>query len=125
MQWCSVKAQGLYLYLYVCKYFFWKGWSGMQRGVICLPRLHLVMVPTFFTTSGWRNILKHGYMQDRVGDEKVILKWIYWLRTGRSGFLGSISGGNWEVFSTTSRAALGRTQPPIQWIPGALSLGIK
>jgi hypothetical protein len=29
------------------------------------------------------------------------------------------------LFTTASRTALGPTQPPIQWIPGALSLGIK
>jgi hypothetical protein len=28
-------------------------------------------------------------------------------------------------FTTVSRMALGSTQPPIQWIPGALSLGVK
>jgi hypothetical protein len=30
-----------------------------------------------------------------------------------------------RIFSTSSRPALGSTQPPIQWVPGALSLGIK
>jgi hypothetical protein len=29
------------------------------------------------------------------------------------------------LFTTAPRTALGLTQPPIQWIPGALSLGIK
>jgi hypothetical protein len=28
-------------------------------------------------------------------------------------------------FSAVSRPALGRTQPPIHWVPGALSLGVK
>jgi hypothetical protein len=29
------------------------------------------------------------------------------------------------IFTTASRTALGPTQPPIQWVPGALSLGGK
>jgi hypothetical protein len=29
------------------------------------------------------------------------------------------------LFTTASRTALGPTQPPIQWIPVALSLGVK
>jgi hypothetical protein len=29
------------------------------------------------------------------------------------------------LFITTSRPALRPTQPPIQWVPGALSLGVK
>jgi hypothetical protein len=38
---------------------------------------------------------------------------------------GSIPGGGWEFFfSTSSRPALGPTQP-IQWRSGALSLGVK
>jgi hypothetical protein len=35
-------------------------------------------------------------------------------------------GGGWEFFSdTASRPALEPNQPPIQWVPGALSLGVK
>jgi hypothetical protein len=29
------------------------------------------------------------------------------------------------LFSIASRLALGSTQPPIQWVPGALSLGVR
>jgi hypothetical protein len=29
------------------------------------------------------------------------------------------------LFTTVSRMALRPTQPPIQWVPGALSLGLK
>jgi hypothetical protein len=29
------------------------------------------------------------------------------------------------IFSTSSRPVLGSTQPPIQWVPGALSPGVK
>jgi hypothetical protein len=29
------------------------------------------------------------------------------------------------LFTTASRTALGPTQPPIQWVPGALSVGVK
>jgi hypothetical protein len=30
-----------------------------------------------------------------------------------------------RIFSTSSRPVLGPTQPPIQWVPGALSPGVK
>jgi hypothetical protein len=36
-----------------------------------------------------------------------------------------VGGGKNVHFSTSSRPALGSTQPPIQWVRGALSWGIK
>jgi hypothetical protein len=32
---------------------------------------------------------------------------------------------DFSLFSTSSRPALGPTQPPTQWVPGAISLGAK
>jgi hypothetical protein len=29
------------------------------------------------------------------------------------------------IFSLASRQTVGRTQPPIQWVPGAIPLGVK
>jgi hypothetical protein len=50
-----------------------------------------------------------------------------WLQTGRPGDLGSIPGRGERIFplSSVSRPALGLTQPPIQWVPGVLSPGLK
>jgi hypothetical protein len=42
-----------------------------------------------------------------------------WLRGSSPGTVKNF------LFSTWSRPALGSTQPPIQWVPGVLSLGVK
>jgi hypothetical protein len=41
---------------------------------------------------------------------------------GRSSSPGCVKN---FLFSTSSRPALGSAQPPIQWLPGALSPGVK
>jgi hypothetical protein len=46
------------------------------------------------------------------------------LQDGRQGF-DSRQGQEIFLYSTASRPALGPTQPPIQWVPGELSPGVK
>jgi hypothetical protein len=49
------------------------------------------------------------------------------LRTGRLGDRGSIPGRGERSFllASVSRPVLGPTQPPVQWVPGVLSPGLK
>jgi hypothetical protein len=47
------------------------------------------------------------------------------LRAGRSWFKGSIPGERLGIFLFVFRPALGPTQPPIKWVPGLLSVGVK
>jgi hypothetical protein len=48
-----------------------------------------------------------------------------WLRAGQQRGRSSSPGSSKNFSSTSSRQALGPTQPPIQWAQGALSTGIK
>jgi hypothetical protein len=45
--------------------------------------------------------------------------WITGVQFSAEAMMGSF------LFDSASRTALGPTQPPIQWVPGALSMGVK
>jgi hypothetical protein len=49
--------------------------------------------------------------------------WLWAVRP--RGWSSSLGRGKIFLFSTSSRPVLGPTQPPIQWVLGALSLGVK
>jgi hypothetical protein len=50
-----------------------------------------------------------------------------WVTAWKIGVLGfdSRRGMGIFLFTTVSKTALGPTQPPIQWVPAVLSLGVK
>jgi hypothetical protein len=66
------------------------------------------------------NVTYYCYQgSEMVRIEKCIAQWYNAeLRAGCSG-LGIF------LFTTASKLVLGSIQPPIQWVPGALSLGVK
>jgi hypothetical protein len=49
----------------------------------------------------------------------------YWLDDRRSSVRFPAGGLGIFLFTSASRTALGPTQPPSQWVSGALSLGVK
>jgi hypothetical protein len=53
-----------------------------------------------------------------------VAQYSIWLQTRRPGF-DPVQGRRIFPLTSASRLALGPTQPPIQWVPGALSLGVK
>jgi hypothetical protein len=56
-----------------------------------------------------------------------VAQYSVWLRAGRLGDRGSIPGRGERIFllASVSRPALGSTWPPVQWVLGVLSPGLK
>jgi hypothetical protein len=70
-----------------------------------------------------KNILHHG-VSNRAVIAQSVLRWAMGWTIGVLGFY-SRRGLGIFLFTTASRTALGPTQPPIQWVPGVLSVGVK
>jgi hypothetical protein len=67
---------------------------------------------------------KMSCFQVQTADEKNLMHWATdWV----IGVVGFDSGRGLKIFlsTTASKSALGPTQPPIQWVPAAFSLGVK
>jgi len=60
-----------------------------------------------------------------LGKEKQEHRAVVRLRTGLLGFDSGGGGAGNFLFTTASRKAVGPTQPPIQWVSGALYVGLK
>jgi hypothetical protein len=70
--------------------------------------------PANYKRIGW-------ILLNNIGNAKWILDLYGWM-------IGALRFNSWQglgifLFTTASRTALEPTQPPIQWAPGALSLG--
>jgi hypothetical protein len=86
-------------------------------------------------------VFQRSVFESQPGDLQSWLKFLVaffiFYRKQKPGYLSGISlGYGLDVFesrqglgiflyNTMSRPSLGPTQPPIQWVPGALSLGVK
>jgi hypothetical protein len=89
------------------------------RKTDCIPRTHTNNLKSFTH----RVVYSKLAVTDGNSQAQSAYRLVHGLDDG-----GSIPGrGNDRIFlfATASRPALGPTQPPIQWLPGALSLGIK
>jgi hypothetical protein len=82
------------------------------------------------------NFKKYGARYRKVNRSPRTLCYVKWrsrviwvslvtkLRTGRPGFDFRQGQGSF-LYTTASRSALGSNQPPIEWVPDALSMGVK
>jgi hypothetical protein len=110
------------------------GRKWLEAGEDCILRSFITCTLDFDLGTRWRWIVSFMHrplysqrksprypLGRRMGGThsgNIVLEW------GVRGF-SSRRGLGIFLFTTASRTALGSTQPPIQWVPGALSLGVK
>jgi hypothetical protein len=95
---------------------------------ITAPTLHKCSSFSVVST----NVFMHVYITIRKSFWTHCRRWragiaesVYWLSTGWTVGVRFPVGVGIFLFTNASRPALGPAQPPIQWVPGAVSLGGK
>jgi hypothetical protein len=68
------------------------------------------------------SFVKH-YKMSRDSSVRIALGYGLYDRGSRVRF--PVGAGNFSLHHRVPRMAMGPTQPPLQWVPGALSLGVK
>jgi hypothetical protein len=96
-------------------YVYWK--------LIFLPKYTKNIVSILHWYRSWRSQMMHLHAGIYANFTLFVWYWVGW--TIRLLGFDSWQGLGIFLFTIASRMALGPTQPPIQWIPGALSLGGK
>jgi hypothetical protein len=78
---------------------------------------------TYYSRNNFSEICLFNFIM-RAMIAQSVKRWATGWTIGVLGF-DSLRGLGIFLFTTASRTALGPTQPPIQWVPGALSQGLK
>jgi hypothetical protein len=76
------------------------------------------------TLRDWACFIYSEVLRNKLITISVCVRWATGWTVGVLGFDSRRVLGIF-LFTTASRTALGPTQPPIQWVSGALSLGVK
>jgi hypothetical protein len=82
---------------------------------------HSILPLCEMTWVSYHSVYSSYHCRNGSRDSVVGIATGYGLR-GRNSSLGRVKN---FFFSTSSRQVLGSTQSPIQWVPGALSPGVK
>jgi hypothetical protein len=118
------KQKGVYVHVTYSERFTEQIYFTVQYTVHCTIEQHAMtsyqLQSVLMLTT---NFSKMYYTRSAAG---IRSRYSEWLWAGRLRGRGS-SPGKVKNFlpSTSSRPVLGSTQPPIQWVPGALSPGVK
>jgi hypothetical protein len=110
--------------------------STRHAAILRTPKMHHISLSSLCWLAEWLLFLLHavsnknccktwnGCPQKWTQHTQSVWRWATGWTIGVLGFDSRLGLGIF-LFTTASRTALGPTQPPIQWVTGALSLGLK